>query len=63
MAVFMEVLQLVAQVFRKRSTLCLLGETGSRNALNGFIDDFRITLGKARYTSNFTAPTEEFLAI
>jgi len=41
----------------------LLGETGSRNALNGFIDDFRITLGKARYTSNFTAPTEEFLAI
>jgi hypothetical protein len=28
-------------------------------SFNGFIDEFRIT-NKARYTSNFTAPTEEF---
>ena len=41
-----------------------IGDTGGgRNALDGYIDDFRITYGKARYTSNFTAPTEEFLAI
>jgi len=32
--------------------------TGSYK-FNGFIDEFRIT-NKARYTSNFTAPTEEF---
>ena len=41
-----------------------IGDTGGgRNSLDGYIDDFRITYGKARYTSNFTAPTEEFLAI
>ena len=27
--------------------------------LNGYIDEFRISF-KARYTSNFTSPTEEF---
>ena len=29
--------------------------------LRGYMDELRITVGKARYTSNFTAPTEEFL--
>jgi hypothetical protein len=30
------------------------------NSLNGYIQDFRITKGYARYTSNFTAPTAAF---
>ena len=28
--------------------------------LRGYMDELRITVGNARYTSNFTAPTEEF---
>jgi hypothetical protein len=30
------------------------------NDLSGYVDDLRVTLGQARYTSNFTAPTAAF---
>ncbi len=33
--------------------------TFTNNVLNGFVDDIRITLGVARYTSNFSVPTAE----
>ena len=36
------------------------GDATGRNGLDGFIDEFRLPLGKARYTSNFTVPTEAF---
>lgn len=37
------------------------GETsGTTQAFNGFVDDFRITKGLARYTANFTAPTAAY---
>ena len=36
------------------------GDATGRNGIDARIDEFRLTLGKARYTSNFTVPTEAF---
>ena len=35
-------------------------ETDDTAPLNGYIDDFRMTVGQARYTSDFIIPSEEF---
>jgi hypothetical protein len=33
---------------------------GSNSFLDGFLDDFRLTKGVARYTSNFIVPSSPF---
>lgn len=37
-----------------------INDDGVQQPLNGYIDDFRITKGYARYTSNFTPPDKAF---
>jgi hypothetical protein len=37
-----------------------IGKASSTSNLNGYIDEFRITKGVARYTANFTPPTAPF---
>ena len=38
-----------------------IGRSASGEYLTGYLDDLRITKGVARYTSNFTAPTEALI--
>lgn len=38
----------------------LIGSSSFGNAFTGYVDDLRITKGVARYTANFTPPTEAF---
>lgn len=47
-------------VFNDSTVTGRIGSFGSGESLNGYINDFRITKGIARYTSNFTPPTALF---
>lgn len=41
--------------------LFFVGEPGQYHSIRGFYDDFRVTKGVARYTSNFLVPYQQFL--
>jgi len=42
------------------NTVIMAGAVDGSQAVDGYMQDFRITKGYARYTSNFTAPTAAF---
>jgi hypothetical protein len=53
--------QTTDQAYTTQDKLLVGAQTGgSLTAMNGYIDDLRITKGYARYTSNFTPPTAAF---
>lgn len=49
-----------ANINYTQNTLYIGGRSGGTSTIKGYLDDFRFTLGYARYTSNFAAPTSEF---
>ena len=42
--------------------LCIGTNNGGTQGFVGYINDFRLTKGVARYTSTFTPPTTAFIA-
>ena len=49
-----------ASNFNQTSVMYIGADRTGGSALNGYIDDLRITKGYARYTANFTPPTAAF---
>ena len=50
----------VATNFNQTNIMYVGADRVGGSALNGYIDDLRITKGVARYTANFTPPTQAF---
>jgi hypothetical protein len=53
----------VATDFNQTNIMYIGADRVGSSALNGYIDDLRITKGYARYTANFTPPTAAFFNI
>ena len=50
----------VSTNFNQTNVMYVGADRTGGSAMNGYIDDLRITLGQALYTSNFTPPTQAF---